>query len=233
MRRAKIVALALGGLVVAVAVEAQVGSTRYDLNGATYAVPHKYEFTHNFRLPWLDGLQGLDKEPDESVWLLLPASEVGRDIPGYSRMFHGYSSDVEAEMVVNVLGGKEAAEFPQDRSRFLRMVADAIASGEGWEDDKLTGWERVYSMRGIEGTAGAGHSSFFLLPNGALEELPAQWLPPVCQSSPDINGRETYHCDYVIFKDGLTFDFSLRQENLGVAARIPDYVLSRLKEWRS
>ncbi|HEV2079671.1 MAG TPA: hypothetical protein VGR19_07235 [Allosphingosinicella sp.] len=233
MRGARIVALALGALIVAVAVEAQVGSTRYALNGATYAVPHKYEFTRNFRLPWLEGLQGLDKEPDESVWLLLPASEVARDIPSYSRMFHGYSSEVEADMVVNVLGGKEAAEFPQDRSRFERMVAEAIASGEGPEDEKLTGWERVYSMRGTEGTPGMGHSSFFLLPKGGLKELPAEWLPPMCQSSPDINGRETYHCAYTIFQDGLTFDFSLRQVNLGVAPRIPDYVMSRLKEWRS
>ena len=44
----KVAALALGALVVAAAVEAHVGSTRYELNGAAYAVPHKYEFMRNF-----------------------------------------------------------------------------------------------------------------------------------------------------------------------------------------
>ena len=226
------IALALGALVIAAAVEAQVGSTRYELNGAAYAVPHKYEFTRNFRLPWLEGMKGLDKEPDQSVWLLIPANELARDIPGYSRMFHGYSSDVEADMVVNVLGGKEAREFPQDRASQLRMVADALASGEGREPDKRTGWERIYSMRGMEGTPGEGGSLFYLMPVEGPEKLPADWRPPSCQGDPDINGRETYHCSYIIYRDGLTFDFTLRQENLGVASRMPDYVLARLKKWQ-
>lgn len=233
MGRGKVVALALGALVVAAAVEAHVGSTRYELNGTAYAVPHKYEFMRNFRLPWLEGVKGLDKEPDESVWILIPANELARDIPGYSRMFRGYSTDVEADMVVNVLGGKEAREFPQDRNSQLQMVADALASGEGRESDKATGWERIYSMRGIEGTPGAGGSLFYLMPKVGPEKLPVDWRPPSCQGSQDINGRETYDCSYIIYQNGLTFDFSLRQENLGVANRVPDYVLERLKKWQS
>lgn len=178
MGRGKVIALALAALVLAVAVEAQVGSTRYELNGASYAVPHKYEFERNFRLPWLEGVKGLDKEPDESVWLLIPASELARDIPGYSRIFHGYSSDVEADMVVNVLGGKEAREFPQDRIDQLRMVADARASGEGREKD-ATACERVYSMRGVEGTPGEGQSLFYLIPAEGPEKLPVDWRPGI------------------------------------------------------
>lgn len=231
MGSGKVVALTLGALVVAAAVEVQVGSTRYGLNGIAYDVPHRYEFMRNFRVPWLSGVKGLDKEPHESVWLLIPAIELAQGIPGYSRTFRGYSSDVEADMVVNVLGGKEAREFPEDRLRQLSMVAEAQMAGEG-QPDEATGWERVYSMRGRKGTPGDGHSLFYLMPKGGQEKLPTDWRPPSCQGSPDIDGRERYDCGFVIYRDGLTFDFSLRQENLRLANRIPDYVSARLKKWQ-
>lgn len=229
----KIIALVFGGLAVAAAVEAKFGSTHYNLNGGVYAVPHKYEFMRQFRLPWLEAVKGLDKEPDESIWLLIPASELARDVPGYSRKFHGYSTDVEADMVVNVLAGKEAREFAQDRAAQLQMVGDALASGEGRERDRATGWTRIYSMQGIEGTPGEGDSHFYLLPEGGPSKLPTEWRPPSCQGSPDLNGRERYDCSYVILRNGLAFDFTLRQENLGVASRIPDYVIARLTKWRN
>jgi hypothetical protein len=226
MAAGKVIALALVALIAAAAVEAQVGSTRYELNGVNYDVPHQYEFTRNFRLPWLEGLKGLDQEPDQSIWLLIPAGELARDIVGYSRTFHGYSSDVEANMVVNVLGGKEAREFPEDRVRSLSQVAEAVATGEGQEADQKTGWKRVYWMRG------GGGSIFFLVPSGGLQKLPPDWLPPSCQGSTDANGRETYDCTFVIYRKGLTFDFSLRQENPRLANGIPDYVLARLQKWQ-
>jgi hypothetical protein len=228
----KTIALALGGLVVAAAVEGQVGTTQYELNGKTYAVPHRYEFIRNFRLPWLEGVKGLAKEPDESVWLLIPATELAHDVPGYTRDFHGYSTDVPADIVVNVLGGKDSREFQQDRTDQLRMVADAIASGEGREPDKASGMERVYSRRGITGTPAEGFSSFFLMPRQGPGTLPADWAPPRCLGSPDVKRRERYDCSYVIYRDGLTFHFMLRQENIGVANLIPDYAMSRLSKWQ-
>jgi hypothetical protein len=187
----------------------------------------------NFRLPWLEDVKGLGEEPDESVWLLIPANELARDVPGYSRKFHGYSTDVEADMVVNVVGGKEAREFPEDRTAQLRKVADAIASGEGREVDEASGWERIYWMRGTVGTPGEGGSLFYLIPKEGEDKLPPDWHPPSCQGSSDINGRERYDCSYAIYHDGLTFDFGLRQENLGVANRIPDYIISRLGAWQN
>ncbi|QNN65079.1 hypothetical protein H9L12_13020 [Sphingomonas rhizophila] len=108
----KIVAFALGALVVAVVAESHFGSTRYKLNGAAYSVPHQYEFARNFRLPWLESAEGLEKEPDESVWLLIPSHEMAREVPGYKRQFHGYSDDVEADVVVQILGGKRPAGSP-------------------------------------------------------------------------------------------------------------------------
>lgn len=232
MKWAKIVMLALGALIIVAAVESQIGSTRYALNGATYAIPHKYQFMRNFRLTWLENVKGLDREPDQSVWLIIPAGELAHDIPGYRRMFHGYSSDVEADMVVNIVGGKEAREFPQDRAQQLRMVADTLASGEGQEADETTGLERIYSMRGMKGTLGEGGSLFYLMPTNSAENLPSDWRPPSCQGDPDSMGKETYSCGYIIYRHGLTFHFTLRRENLGIANRVPDYILTRLEQWR-
>ena len=116
MRRAWPIAFVSLGAISAAALAASfLGSTKYELNGRSYSVPHKYEFERNFSIPWLAGVKGLDKEPDQSIWLLFPAGELTNGVQGYSRMFRGYSNEVEADMVVNVLGGKEAQEFPRHR----------------------------------------------------------------------------------------------------------------------
>ncbi len=233
MKRDHIIVLAIAGLGAAAMAESDLGSTSYRLNDATYAVPHKYEFMRNFSVPWLAGVKGLDKEPDESIWLLLPASELSDGVQGYKRLFHGYSSDVEADMVVNVLGGKEAREFPADRSRDIAMVRQELANGGLRRRDTTTVWDRVYWLVGEEGTPGQGGSLFYLVPRDGVESLPPNWRVPSCQGSPDINGHERFDCRFTISDKGLTFNFTLRQENLGAASLIPDYVLRRLKGWRA
>lgn len=231
VKRAHIIVLAIAGIGAAAMAESYLGSTRYRLNDATYAVPHKYEFTRNFSVPWLADVKGLDKEPDESVWLLLPASELSGGVQGYKRLFHGYSSDVEADMVVNVLGGKEAREFPADRSSDITKVRQELTKGGLRQRDHTTGWDRVYWLVGEEGTPGQGGSLFYLVPREGVESLPSNWRVPSCQGSPDINRNERFDCSFTISENGLTFDFTLRQENLGTASRIPAYVLRRLQGW--
>lgn len=232
MKRAQVIVLAIAGIGAAAIAESYLGSTRYRLNDDTYAVPHKYEFMRNFSVPWLAGIEGLDKEPDESVWLLLPATELSSDVQGYRRMFRGYSSDVEADMVVNVLGGKEAREFPGDRSSDMTKVRQELADGGLRQPDHTTGWDRVYWVVGKEGTPGRGHSLFYLVPRAGVERLPPNWRVPSCQDSPDSNGHERFDCRFTISNDGLTFDFTLRQESLGTASQIPAYVIRRLNGWR-
>lgn len=233
VKRTHIIVLAIAGIGAAAMAESYLGSTRYRLKDASYAVPHKYEFMRNFSVPWLAGIKGLDKEPDESVWLLLPASELSGGVQGYKRLFHGYSSDVEADMVVNVLGGKEAREFPADRNSDITKVRQELANGGLRQRDPTTGWDRVYWLIGEEGTPGQGGSLFYLVPREGIERLPPNWRVPSCQGSPDINGHERFDCRFTISDKGLTFDFTLRQENLGTASRIPAYVLGRLEGWRA
>jgi len=84
----------------------------------------------------------------------------------------------------------------------------------------------------VKGTPGEGHSNFYLVPPTGRKGLPSNWLPLSCIGSPDMDGREQYDCNFTIHQDGLTFAFSLRKENLPVAARIPPYVVSRLSKWR-
>ena len=232
MKRTHIIVLAIAGIGAVAIAESYLGSTRYRLNDATYAVPHKYEFMRNFSLPWLAGVQGLDKEPDESVWLFLPASELSGGVRGYKRLFHGYSSDVQADMVVNVLGGKEAREFPADRSSDITNVQQELAKGGLRQRDPTTGWDRVYWLVDEEGKPGHGGSPFYLVPRDGVESLPPSWRVPWCQGSSDINGHERFDCSFTISDKGLTFDFTLRQENLGTVSRIPAYVLRRLKGWQ-
>lgn len=233
MKRRYMIALALAAIGAAAMAESYLGSTSYRLNGATYAVPHKYEFMRNFSLPWLAGVKGLDKEPDESVWLLIPAFELSSGVQGYRRLFHGYSSDVEADMVVNVVGGKEAREFPADRSSDITKVQQELAKGGLQQRDATTGWSRVYWLVGEKGTPGEGGSLFYLIPPKGVESLPPNWRVPSCQSSPDVNRHETFDCSFTISSNGLMFDFTLRQENLSTASRIPGYVLARLERWRA
>jgi hypothetical protein len=226
--------LASGAAIVAALVgESYFGSTRYKINGVTYAVPHKYEFMRNFSFPWLAGVKGLDKEPDQSVWLLFPANQLAQGLHGYSQWFHGYSDQVEAAMVVNVLGGKEAREFPGDRREDMTKVAEELGKKSPRRPDPMRGWDRVYWMVGEKGTPGQGHDLFYLVPHSGVEQLPRDWRVPSCQSSPDMNGRETYDCLLTIYRDGRTFGFYIRQENLGLADQIPDYVEGRLNEWRT
>lgn len=232
VKHAQIIVLAIAGIGAAATAESYLGSTRYRLNDATFAVPHKYEFMRNFSVPWLAGVKGLAKEPDESVWLMLPASELSGGVRGYKRFFHGYSSDVEADMVINVLGGKEARELPADRGSDIAKVRQELANGGLRQRDPTTGWDRVYWLVGEAGTPGQGHSLFYLVPSDGVESLPLNWRVPSCQSSPDINGHETFDCRFTIGYKGLTFNFSLRQENLSIVSPIPAYVLRRLNGWR-
>ena len=217
-------------LVAGCAVEAQLGSTSYSVNGIRYSVPHKYEFTRNFRLPWLENIRGLEPEPEHSIWLLLPADELARDVPGYSKLFHGYAAKEPADMVVNVLGGAEAREFPDDLKRRWEQIRDFEREGARREADP-TGWERVISIDGVKGTPGEGHLNFDLVATPE-KPMPRNWLPPSCLASPDIDKRETYYCNFTILENGRTFDFSLRRENLALADRIPAYIMRRLDEWK-
>jgi hypothetical protein len=201
------------------------------MNGVSYAVPHKYEFGRQFRVWWLEGIRGLPAEPDESIWLLLPASELARDVRSYKRIFRGYASDVEADVVVNILGA-QARDFSADYRRMWGRVAEEENKGAVRQVDAATGWTKVIWLGGVKDTPGEGHSNFYLVPPTGREGLPPNWLPLSCIGSPDINGRERYNCDFTIHHDGLTFAFTLRQENLAVAGRIPPYVMSRLSKWR-
>ena len=210
--------------------EAYLGETKYRLNGVSYAVPHKYEFGRQFRVWWLEGI-GLPPEPDESIWLLLPASELARDVPGYNLMFRGYAGDVEADVVVNILGAR-ARDFSADYRRMWGRVAEEKEKGAARQVDAATGWIRVIWIGGDKGTPGEGYSNFYLIPPSGREGLPSNWLPLSCIGSPDINDREHYNCSFTIHHNGLTFDFTLRQENLAVAERIPPYVMSRLSKWQ-
>jgi hypothetical protein len=232
MTRGQIILSAVGVVIAALIFESHFGSTRYEVNGVTYVVPHKYEFMRNFSLPWLAGVKGLDKEPEESVWLLLPAEQLTQGVPGYKRWFHGYADQVEADMVVNALGGKEAREFPGDRSEDIRKVAQELSKKSPRRIDP-SGWDRVYWMVGEKGTPGEGHDLFYLIPHAGLDRLPSDWRVPSCRSSPDIGGRETFDCLLTIYRGGLTFGFYIRSENLGVANRIPNYTRARLDFWRS
>lgn len=217
-------------LFAALLLEINFGSTNYTVNRVNYRVPHKYEFLRNFSLPWLDEAKGLDTEPSDSIWLLLPADELARDVPGYSRFFHGYSTDVPADVVVNILGGKEALEFPDDHKQLDEKIRQFEREGARREADH-TGWERVIWVDGRKGTPGEGHLNFYLIAT-SKKPMPSNWLPPSCSASPDINNHETYDCHFTIAQNGHTFDFTLRQENLALASRIPAYVMRRLNEWR-
>lgn len=51
MTRAQIRLLAVAGIGAAAMADSDLGTTRYERHGATYAVPYEYEFTRNFSLP--------------------------------------------------------------------------------------------------------------------------------------------------------------------------------------
>lgn len=226
-----VLAILVGALVAGVAVEAQIGSTGYDVNGTVYDVPHTYEFEKNFQIPWLKDLKAGEKVAINSVWLLIPASELARDLTGYSMMSRGYLSPVEIDMVIHVYGGQDALRFPQLRADQLQKVNKAIANLDVQAPDKTTGWQRIYWLSGGEGVPSNAGALFYLIPKKGLERLPSDWIPPSCQRSEDNHGREYFRCSYIIYRNGLVFDFHLDEENLDFANRIPDYVLERLKKW--
>jgi hypothetical protein len=231
MKSKHILAILLGALVTSVAVEAQIGSTSYDVNGTVYNVPHGYEFERNFQIPWLNGLKASEKAATNSVWLMIPAHELARDVTGYSRMSRGYVSDVEIDMVIHVYGGQDALGFPQLRADQLQKVIEANTNTNVQELDKTTGWQRIYWLGSGEGTPNEGGPLFYLMPNQGLDQLPSDWIPPSCNRSQDVKGLEYFNCNYVVYRNGLVFDFNLDQENLDFANQIPDYVLARLKKW--
>jgi hypothetical protein len=112
-------------------------------------------------------------------------------------------------------------------------VAEELAKKSPSRPDPMTGWVRVYWSVGEKETPGEGNDLFYLIPHSGVEHLPRHWRVPFCQSSPDINGRETYDCHLTIYQGGRTFGFYIRQENLGVANQIPQYVATRLNGWRT
>ena len=231
MNKKYVLAILVGALVAGVAVEAQIGSTSYEVNGTYYNVPHGYEFERNFQIPWLKGLKAGEKAATNSVWLTIPGSELARDISGYSRMSRGYFSEVEMDMDVHVYGGQDALIFPQLRTDQLQKVNEAITKKKVQELDKVTGWQRIYWLGSGEETTEEGGPLFYLIPKEGLDRLPSDWTPPSCLRSQNDKGREYFDCQYVIYRNGLVVDFYLNHENLELANRIPDYILERLKEW--
>ena len=217
-------------IVIGLFVEAQFGSTSYFVNGVRYSIPYKYEFSRNVRLPWLENVKGLEPEPEQSIWLMLPAEELARDIKGYSELFHGYSSEVPASLVVNILGGKEAHEFSDDLKHRWEQI-DSLGHEGGRREADPTGWERVIWSEGEKGSPAEGHLSFYLI-STSHKPMTSNWLPPSCLASPDINMHEIYNCNFTIMGKGRTFTFRLSRENLDLAARIPAYIGVRLDKWR-
>ncbi len=207
--------------------ESRFGSTRYTINGVSYDVPHQYEFTRQFSLPWLKHVKGLDADDPESVTLLFPAEKLAANVRDYHRMFHGYDSDVPADIVVTMTGGKEAREFSEDRVSMLNQQQQTRAEGGITKviPDAETGMSRVVGMIGVDGDV-----QWDLMP--ADGKLPLNWRPPSCLGSVDVKGRATYDCTFWIQERGLTFEFDLRQGNLKTADQIPTFVLRQMSRWR-
>jgi hypothetical protein len=227
VRRGLIIGAAATLFVGGVVAESYLGSTRYTINGVSYDVPHKYEFMRQFSLPWLKYVKGLDADDPQSVALLFPASQIAGAVRGYHRTFHGYDSEVPADMVVTVTGGKEAREFPQDRVSMLKQEQQIRAEMGITKmiPDAETGTTRVVLMSGVD-----GDMEWDLMP--ADGKLPVNWRPPSCLGSRDVKGRATYDCTFWIDEHGLTFEFDLRQGDLKTADQIPSFVLRRMSRWR-
>lgn len=213
---------------VACGAEARYGTTTYHLRGVTYFVPHKYEFSRQFHLPWLDEIEGLAEEPAESIWLMIPAPELAIGIPGYQRNFAGAVGSVEATMVVNIRSDPDAREFVRLRRRNWENVQARLAEGAKLRPDPSGMVRLVHS----EGPSEDGNRSFYLFPNNAAVRSRGAQIAPSCLAELDYRREERYDCSYVIHRDGLTYDFSLHQHSLGVADRVPDYLLARLSAWR-
>lgn len=224
-RVARLVALlGLPLVLAAFAAEGRFGTTRYRLAGTAYAVPHTYEFSRNFRLPWLDALPGLGREPADSLWLMLPAAEVAAGLPGYSPLSHGHTGPFEADLVVHVVGDPDGRRFAPLHARQWGIFDARLAQGAPWRPDP-SGGERLIHSEGVD------HRRFYRLPSRHAAR-PADQAPPGCLASDTSDKREVSTCTYLVHRDGLTYDFSLRPENLAVADRVPAYVLARLVAWK-
>jgi len=162
------------------------------------------------------------------VTLLFPAKQIAEAVSGYHPRFHGYDSEVPADMTVTVMGGKEAREFSQDRMAMLAQEHE-IRNENGFTKevaDPETGMTRIVLSTGVD-----GDWNWDLLPmNGSL---PANWRPPSCLGSRDAKGQARYDCTFWIQQNGLTFEFLLREGNLNTANQIPDFVMARLSRWRT
>lgn len=220
-------AVAVGAMAAALAAGSE-GTSDYRIDGAVYAVPHAYDVQSQG--PGFPQLPGMDSEPADQVRLQFPAAELARDIPGYSATFHGYNGEVPADMRVQIMGGREAREFGDDvKTVWQQMKPFEAASGR--EPDPLTGWDRVYSMKGDPGTLAEGSGIFYLVPT-ADKPMPDNWRLPHCKASPDAEHRPRVDCTFTISRNGLTYDFMLRQENLVLAGQVAAYVETRLRSWK-
>ena len=202
-------------------IEAQNASKRYVIDGTTYDVPRANQFggAGNFDFP------GLDKEPTDSVWLTFSADEMSGSVPGYSRTVRGYRGQVDADLTVNVLGGKEAREFPQDFAEASRAVQKLSRSRAPTAPDAKTGMTRIVEMEMARG------SSWYLLPP-AGQTAATDRLPPACKSSKDSEERDLYDCQFTVQRNGRSFVFSLNEENMRFADDVVDFVARRLTEWQ-
>lgn len=203
------------------AIRAQSGSTRHVVDGINYDIP----LAHVFNGAGFSGLSGLDKEPADSVWLTFPAADLATAIPGYSRTVKGYRGQVDAGLIVNVAGGKEAREFPQDLDRVLKTIQKLKRARAAEAPDAATG-----AIRLIETDMGRG-SSWYLVPP-ANQKFAVDRLPPACQSTKDSNDRDLYDCQFTVVRDGRSFTFSLNEENMPFVDQTVDFVAKRLAEWR-
>lgn len=208
----------------AFAADLRFGTTRYRLAGTDYAVPHAYEFSRNVHLPWLDGVPGLGREPEESLWLILPAAEVAEGLSGYRRLSHGHAGPFAADLVVHVVGDPDRRYFAPLYARQWGNFDARLAEGAPWRPDP-SGGERLVHSEGVD------HRRFYRFPSRHAAR-PADQTPPSCLASDDRDKREVSTCTYLVHRDGLTYDFSLRPENLAVADRVPAYILTRLAAWK-
>ena len=194
---------------------------RYRLGGQDHDVPLRYEFSRT---------AGLPREADGSLWLILPGAEVAEGVPGYSRVFRGYAGPVAADLIVHVFDDPEAREFNLLRSRAWSNLDARLAEGATREPEPTGGVRVVHSVSPPELQGGRARSFYLLPPVGS--ERPPDLAPASCLASPDDQGRERFHCSYVMHADGLTFDFGLEQDNIGTAPRMPGYIRTRLAAWR-
>jgi len=145
--------------------------------------------------------------------------------PGYGRTVRGYRGQVDADLIVHILGGKEAREFPEDFAEVSRTVQKLSRSRAATAPDAKTGMTRIIDM-----DMGRGSSWYLIPPAG--QTAAADRLPPACKSSKDSEDRDLYDCQFTIQRNGRSFVFSLNEENVRLADQTVDFVAKRLAEWQ-